>query len=128
MSTQNGINDDKESDTWSDWFYRHRKQLIIGTVITSVCIGSCYYIWRKQKNTVNYGTYHDKRTNEHLPINDKIEGSSFEFVNNWFCVSSDVSANKCNDKVYFNGMISNESTQIEHESLPPGTMFIMPEN
>merc|ERR1712228_450997 len=47
--------------------------------------------------------------------------------NNWFCVSSDVSANKCsNDKIYFNGMISNESTQIEHESLPPGTMFIMP--
>merc|ERR1712129_32191 len=49
-------------------------------------------------------------------------------MGNWFCVSSDVCANKCsNGKVYLNGMISNESTQIEHESLPTGTMFIMPE-
>ena len=66
------------------------------------------------------------KTCQWQPITDKIEGASFQFVNDWFCVSSDVSATKCDDKVYFNGMISNASTQMEHESLPPGTMFIMP--
>eukprot|EP01083_Nonionella_stella_P024424 67432_1 len=120
--------EDKESLGWVDWVYCHRKQLIIGGLVTSLCIGFGYYIWNKKNQNSEHGSYHDKATNSHLTIDDKMEGKDIQFVNNWFSVSQDVSANKCNKNVYFNGIISHLSTQRDHEPLPPGTMLIMPEN
>ena len=87
-------------------------------------------VWKWNRNdNKNHGTYYDKSSKTHLKIEDCIEGKDFEFVNNWFSCSSDLSANKCQDNnVYFTGLITNASTQTEHESLPSGTMFVMPED
>eukprot|EP01083_Nonionella_stella_P089235 248944_1 len=122
--------EDKASLGWVDWIYSHRKQLIIGGLVTSLCIGFGVYVWNKKNQNSKHGSYHvhDKATNSNLTIDDKIEGKDIEFVNNWFSVSQDVCANKCNKNVYFNGIISHLSTQRDHEPLPPGTMLVMPEN
>ena len=113
--------------SWKEWIHRHRRKIVIAGALTSLCIGCGYYIWRlRSVSSEDYGTYHDRTSNTYLRINKRIQCSEFQFQNGWFPVSSDVQANKCGDRVYFNGMVSNGSTQMEHESLPPGTMFVMP--
>ena len=127
------VSDDDNVDTieeplsWKEWIFLHRKKIIIGGIVTSLCVGCGYYIWKsRNKRNSEYGTYHDKSSGKYLRIDDQIQGKDMQFTNGWFAVSSDVQANKCGDRVYFNGMISNGSTQMDHESLPPGTMFEMP--
>ena len=120
---------DEECMSWRDWIYYNRKKLMIGSMATAICIGCGYLIWKRNNNQTEYEMYHDKSTNRKLRIMDKIDGKDFNYVNDWLSVSNDVSANKCDDnKVYFTGLISNVATQREHESLPQGTMFIMPQN